>query len=176
MIKLNLGCGNNLIKGDGWINIDKYDKEADVILDMADLQTVFQPNTVDEIVIYQALEHTPWHRLHHILSSCFDVMKIDATLIIEVPDMDVVARGILKEGITQKWQDNIYGGYHRPWDADRYPDAFFHAGSIHYQAFNFKKLDDGLKKAGFSKVIKQEMKDKHPDYHYEENLSVKAVK
>lgn len=176
MTKLNLGCGNNLIKGDGWINIDKYDKEADVLLDMADLGTVFPLNSVDEIVIYQALEHTPWHKLNHILSSCFEVMKNGATLIIEVPDMDVIARGILKDGITQKWQDNIYGGYHRPWDLQRYPDALFHAGSIHYQAFNFKKLDQELRKVGFREVIQQEMKDKHPDYHYEENLSVKVVK
>lgn len=173
-LKLNLGSGNNLISG--FINIDKYDKEADMLLDMADIHTVFQPDSVEEIVCYQALEHTPWNQLEHILSSCYVVLKKGGTLLIEVPDMDVIARWILERGIDQVVQDNIYGGYHRPWDRERYPDADFHAGSIHYQAFNFKKLEDALLKAGFSQVIKHTMEQKHKDYLYEENLSVKGIK
>lgn len=176
MTKLNLGSGNNLING--FVNIDKYDHEADMMLDMAELHTVFEPNSVEEIVIYQALEHTPWFQLSHILKSCYTVMKDGAKLTIEVPDMDVIARWILERGIDQIVQDNIYGGYHRPWDQERYPDALFHAGSIHYQAFNFKKLHDALVEAGFKSenIHKNSMEQKHPDYHYEENLSVEVKK
>lgn len=174
MIKLNLGCGNNLIPG--FTNIDKYDTEADVLLDMCELESMFNENTVDEIVIYQALEHIPWHKTVPTLQSCYKVLKPDGKIIIEVPDIEVVAQWIISEGWSQKAQDNIYGGYHRPWDTGRYPDYDFHAGSIHYQCFTFQRLLQDLESVGFRDVVRQTMEEKHKDYKYEENLSVRAIK
>lgn len=171
-MKINLGCGDNLIEG--YMNIDKYDPRADIEMDMADLK--LPSDSADEIVIYQALEHTPWHQLNDILTNCYRTLKPGGKLIIEVPDLEVICRRILEEGLTQNSHDNIYGGYHRPWDSNRYEDADFHKGSIHYQGFTCKKLTTALSKAGFDKARVRDMEEKHPDYRYEENLSIEAIK
>lgn len=171
-MKLNLGCGNN--KLDGYLNIDKFDKEADFLADMVDID--LPSESIEEIVIYQALEHTQWNLLEKILGNCYRLLQSGGRLIIEVPDIDVVCRKILSEGLTQQWHDNIYGGYYRPQDKDRYPDWEFHLGSVHYQAFNFNKLNNALLTSGFKNIRQRPMEEKHPDYRYEENLSVEAIK
>ena len=171
-MKLNLGCGDNLVEG--FLNIDKFDDAADMKMDMADVD--FDDESVDEIVIYQALEHVPWHQTDKILTNCFRMLRKGGKLTVEVPDIGYVAQKICEEGISQKWHDNIYGGYHRPWDRLRYKDAEFHQGSIHYQGFDWTKLRNALLFAGFEDVVKNPMEKKHPDYQYEENLSVTATK
>lgn len=171
-MRLNLGCGDNLIEG--YVNIDKYDKAADVRADMADV--AYPDKSIEEIVIYQALEHTPYNSLNSILSNCHRMLVPGGKLIIEVPDIEYAALEILSDGLSDKWVHHIWGEYYRPWDKERYPDATFHAGSIHYQGFTFDRLSNALKQAGFSDVRKREMAEKHPSYKFEENLSVEAVR
>lgn len=170
MTKLNLGSGNNLVEG--FVNIDKFDKEADLLADMIDV--VFPEDSIEEILILQALEHTPWHLLDTILSNCYHMLQPGGKLIVEVPDIEYVFEMIKKEGLTQKWHDNLYGGYHRPWDSGRYPDYLFHQGSIHYQGFTFNKLYGALFKAGFEKIRRLPMEEKYAQY--EENLAMEATK
>ena len=171
-MKLNLGCGDNLIQG--FYNVDKYDQAADFVCAIQDLE--FESDSIEEIVMYQVLEHTLWHELTEIMDNCYRMLAPGGKITIEVPDMEVIAKGILEDGMTREWQDNIYGGYHRPWDVNRYPDALFHQGSVHYQGFTFAKLHDALYDAGFGMIHKNSMAEKHPNYKYEENLSVTAIK
>lgn len=169
-MRLNLGSGNNLVEGA--VNVDKFDNEADVLADMADLN--YPDDSVEEITIYQALEHTPWHQLDDILTNCHRMLQPGGKLIIEVPDLEYVFKKILEEGLTQHWHDNIFGGYHRPWDAERYPDHLFHQGSIHYQGFNYGKLYSALFKVGFRDIRVLPMAEKQAKY--EENLAMEAIK
>ncbi len=171
-MRLNLGCGDNLIAG--YVNIDKYDKAAEVQADMADV--AYPDKSVEEIAIYQALEHTPYNSLDSILRNCHRMLKPGGKLIIEVPDIEYAAQEILTDGLSDKWIHHIWGEYHRPWDKERYPDATFHAGSIHYQGFTYQRLEDALFNAGFHEVRRREMEEKHKDYKFEENLSVEAIK
>lgn len=171
-MKLNLGCGDNTI--DGYLNIDKTDIAADIIMDMTEVR--YPDETVDEIVIYQALEHIPHQRTVPFLMNCYAMLKRGSKMVIEVPNLTVVCRNVLEQGLTPQWHDNIYGGYYRPQDIDRYPDWEFHRGSIHYQGFTEERLVRVLKEAGFSQIDINPMDKKHPDYRYEENLSVTAWK
>lgn len=173
-MKLNIGCGNNLI--DGYVNCDKFDVAADLRFDMVDLAEQFAPDSIEKIVFYQSLEHIPWHQTMTVFNACFTVLQPGGGLLIEVPDLEVVCRNVLTYGMTQQWHDNIYGGYHRPWDKDRYPDALFHAGSIHYQGFTFDRIHKLLTSVGFVDIEKGGMEKKHKDYKYEENLHVEAKK
>ena len=167
-MKLNLGCGDNLL--DGYINVDKYDKAADVQADITDLP--FEDNSVDKVVAYQVIEHVPYNLNDKLFAEIYRVLKPGGTAILETPDIDVVAVKILQEGITDQWRHNLVGEYYRLWDKDRYDDWEHHAGSIHRNPFNFALIERYASNAGFKSVTKRE-----PDFYpCEENLSVELVK
>lgn len=167
-VKLNLGCGDNLLEG--YINVDKYDKAADVQADITELP--YEDNSVDKVVAYQVIEHVPYNLNDKLFAEIYRVLKPAGTAILETPDIDVVAVKILQEGITDQWRHNLVGEYYRPWDKDRYDDWEHHAGSIHRNPFNFALIERYASNAGFKSVTKRE-----PDFYpCEENLSVELVK
>lgn len=172
-MKLNLGSGNNRI--DGFISVDLYDEEADVRADITELP--YEANSVDEIVCYQVVEHVPYNKSEQMFEEMCRVLKPSGTAIIETPDVDIVCQKILEEGLQPKWIYSLVGEYYRPWDKDRYEDWEHNAASIHRNPWNFNRIKEIATRAGFSQVIQHtELKDKHPDYQYEETLSVRLVK
>lgn len=167
-MKLNLGCGDNLL--DGYINVDKYDKAADIQADITDLP--FEDNSVDKVVAYQVIEHVPYNLNDKLFAEIYRVLKPGGTAILETPDIDVVALKILQEGLTDQWVYNLVGEYYRPWDKDRYDDWEHNAGSIHRNPWNYARIEDFAMRAGFKKIKRRE-----PDFYpCEENLSVELVK
>lgn len=182
--RLNLGCGNNLI--DGFINIDKFDKEADVMADICYLP--YDNNSVDEIVSYQVIEHLPYWQTSLLVNSigqqyeptffqeCHRVMKTGAKMITECPDIEYISKRIAKTGeIDYESMVNLYGEYYRPWDTGRYDDWEHQAGSLHINAFTFKKIQQIADYVGFE-VRRHTMEEKHAHYKFEGNLSVEWIK
>ena len=173
MARLNLGSGNNAI--DGFISVDLYDETADVRADICELP--FDNDSVEEIVCYQVVEHVPYNRSQQMFDEMYRVLKPGGMAIVETPDVDVVCRKILEEGLQDKWLYSLVGEYHRPWDKERYDDWEMNAASIHRNPWNYDRLASFAKGAGFSKVEQQtSLLDKHPDYRYEETLSVRLTK
>lgn len=183
-LKLNLGCGNNLIGG--YVNIDKFDKEADVLADICDLP--YDDSSVDEIVSYQVIEHLPYWQTGNLTSSigqdypprffeeCFRVLKPGGFMITECPDIEHIARQIVEDGdVDYRSMINLYGEYYRPWDQNRYPDWGHQAGSLHINAFTWKRIQRIADRVGFE-VYRNKMDEKHVNYRFEENLSVRWTK
>jgi len=171
MKKLNLGSGNNHIEG--YISVDKYDKEAEVRADIVDLP--YEDESVDEIVCYQVIEHMPYNQSTQVFEEMYRVLKPGATAIVETVDFDIVAQGVLEEGLTDKWIRNIYGEYYRPQDRNRYEDWEMHEGSVHRNPWNKSRLREIAEEMGF-KVRFRPMEEKHEDYRYEECLSAELTK
>ena len=168
MARLNLGSGNT--KLDGFISVDLYDTEADVRADITGLP--FDSESVDEIVSYQVIEHVPYNKSQQMFDEMYRVLKPGGTVIIETPDIAVVSRKILEEGLTDKWLYNLVGEYYRPWDKDRYDDWEMNAASIHRNPWTMERIVKFAFVAGFSGIERRE-----PDFYpCEENLSVRLTK
>lgn len=167
-MKLNLGSGNNRV--DGFVSVDLYDEEADVRADISELP--FDSNSIEEIVCYQVVEHVPYNKSQQMFDEMYRVLVSGGTAKIETPDIDVVCRKILEEGLQDKWIYNLVGEYHRPWDKDRYDDWEHNAASIHRNPWNFERLERIAKQAGFTKVERYTS----TIYPYEENMACLLTK
>jgi predicted SAM-dependent methyltransferase len=171
-LKLNLGSGNNRI--DGFVSVDLYDQEADVMADICELP--YANDSVDEIVCYQVIEHISYNKSQPLFDELYRVLVPGGTAIIETPDIDVVCRKILEQGLLEKWIYNLVGEYYRPQDKQRYEDWDMNAASIHRNPWNYDRLEAFVKGAGFKQLRRRPMAEKHPDYRYEENMSVCLTK
>lgn len=168
MVRLNLGSGDS--KLEGFISVDLYDETADVRADICELP--FDNESIDEIVAYQVIEHLEYNKSQQMFDEMYRVLKPGGTAIVETPDIAVVARKILEEGLTDKWLYNLVGEYYRPWDKERYDDWEHNAASIHRNPWTMERLTKFAFVAGFSQIDRRE-----PDfYHYEENMSVRLTK
>lgn len=167
-MRLNLGSGDSKLPG--FISVDLYDETADVRADITELP--FNDGEVDEIVCYQVIEHVPYYKSQQMFDEMFRVLKPEGTVILETPDIDVVCRKILEEGLTDNWMYNLVGEYHRPWDKERYEDWEHNAASIHRNPWNFARLEGFAHNAGFKLVERRD-----PDFYpCEENMSVRLTK
>lgn len=169
-MKINIGSGAERIEG--FTNVDLYDETADVIADISELP--FENNSVEEIIARQVIEHIPYNQSRQVFSEMYRVLNSQGTATLETPDIDVVCRKILEEGLQDKWIYNLVGEYYRPWDKARYDDWEMNAASIHRNPWNYNRLYKLAKEVGFSKIEKLGgPSDKYP---FEENLWVVLTK
>jgi SAM-dependent methyltransferase len=96
-IKLNLGCGDKIIEG--YINVDvvssRAGKKPDVICDLHNL-SVFESNSVDEILSVHVIEHFWQWEVVDILNEWKRVLKPGGKMIIECPNLISAAEEFLK--------------------------------------------------------------------------------
>jgi predicted SAM-dependent methyltransferase len=168
-MKLNLGSGAE--RFDGFINVDLYDKTADVIADICN--TPFENSSVDEIKCIQVIEHIPYNKSQDVFKEMYRLLKNGGYADIETPNIDVVCMGILREGLLDKWIYNLVGEYYRPHDKNRYDDWEHNLASIHRNPWNLSRLRNIVADLGFR------LEEKHwseSQYKCEENLYVRLWK
>lgn len=86
MVFLNLGCGEELIRRPGWVNVDMFNPLPGILpIELCDIRKLpYDSGSVDRIVASQVLEHLEnpidglreWYR----------VLKPGGTILIAVPD------------------------------------------------------------------------------------------
>lgn len=167
--QLNLGSGKERVPG--FVSVDLYDDEADIRADICELP--FGDGSTSEIVAYQVIEHVPYNKNQALFEEMYRVLEPGGTAILETPDIDVVCKNILRDGLTDQWVHNLVGEYYRPHDKGRYDDWEHNAASIHRNPWNYARIKQFALDAGFSKVERRPEAD---FYKCEENLSVMLTK
>lgn len=145
-MKLNLGAGDSKI--DGFTSVDLYDPAADVMADICELP--FPNDSVDEIVAYQVVEHIPYQKSAQMFEEMYRVLKPGGIATFETPDVDIICKNILRDGLEDKWVYSLVGEYYRPWDKDRYSDWENVAAAIHRNPWNFRKVQAICEPLGFT--------------------------
>jgi SAM-dependent methyltransferase len=113
MIKLNLGCGDDIKKG--YINVDLFSPEAELKWDLNKLPYPFKTNSVDEIMMIHVLEHV--NDPCAVVEELIRISKPDAKIIIEVPHYNHSAsiEAVHKTLFTRHWFRFWYKNNARPY-------------------------------------------------------------
>lgn len=99
-MRLNLGCGNDI--REGYVNVDfrQIDPRV-VIVDLSKFPWPFEDQSADEILMLDLLEHFPYAQTKLILLECYRVLRSDGTVVIQVPDMEILASVFVGDTTTQ---------------------------------------------------------------------------
>lgn len=115
----------------------------------------FNNNSIDEIVMYQVLEHIPLYNVGNILSEISRVLKKDGIFLVCVPDIKETAK-LLAESKTDEEEDwairLVHGTQRNKW-------------SHHYCGYTFRTLKNTLMKFGFTKFEELKSINFYPVIH-----------
>jgi hypothetical protein len=95
MIRLNLGCGSDVKHG--YVNVDFRSLSPGIVeADLSSFPWQWKDESVDEVLMYDFLEHFPYHTTKPMLEEVWRILKVGAAVEIQVPDFEQCARAILK--------------------------------------------------------------------------------
>lgn len=139
-MKLHLGCGHfNL---EGWINVDLYTPESDVIADVLNLP--FKDSTAEAILALHLIEHFDYFEAFNLFKEWYRVLKPGGLLIVECPDLRKVAKAFLDNSIPF---DALYVClYGEP----------YKSGQAHHYGWFREQLEWVLKGIGFREFTEKE--------------------
>jgi len=144
MLKLNVGCGGDI--RDGYENIDyyccgavsegDYDSNGVRKINIENLHNYYKPESVDEIVAQDVLEHFQIKRSIAILQQLSILLKRRGIIRIRVPDAMMQAKCLI---------DKV-------WDIKTFNHMFFapqdHDGNVHKCCFTMDYLCELLQNCG----------------------------
>jgi ubiquinone/menaquinone biosynthesis C-methylase UbiE len=140
MIKLNLGCGAEIL--DEFINIDFIHTAGVNLLHDLNKPLPFKDNYADFILASDVLEHFPSSKYSKILADWVRVLKPGAEIHIRVPNIELICEKIHKQLLPAKALiELLYGGQDSP-------------GNFHYNGFTKPLLIDAIKSAGCREICR----------------------
>lgn len=142
LIKLNLGCGNEIL--DGYINCDIINPKADMLFDAT--KVPFPDNSVDEIRAYHIIEHFPFKQGLAALTEWFRVLKPNGKLIIETPDLLNTCKQFVESDEATRIM--LYGNFFA------FPDIS--PLEAHYFLFTETQMFWSLSQIGFDRITRVE--------------------
>jgi len=148
-LKLNLGCGNYLLKNYKNIDIVKTAPRT-IVADIRHLD--YAPDTVDEIYIRHTIEHFYKDEIKTMLKDFCKMLKPKHKLIIETVDFEAIIHGWLGEQMDKELLNEFLFGFYA-YENIREREPYM----LHKFIFDYWLLHDFLREAGFNDVkwIKQ---------------------
>lgn len=138
LIKLNLGCGDEIL--DGYINCDMDNAKADMLFDAAIIP--FPDNSVDEIRAYHLIEHFPFQKGLSVLKEWFRALKPNGKLIMETPDLLNTCKTFVES--DEQSRIILYGHFFAWPDLSPY--------QAHYFLFTETQMIWSLESVGFTNI------------------------
>jgi len=150
-VYLNLGCGKRIL--DGFINIDRYCLSDPRIL-RADIYRLPLGNeTADALFSAHSLEHLPIRRASLALQDWYRVMKPGATLLLSMPDLDMIMRTLLQENLSargRRWFLYTLFGYQTDMEFSRdTDDPPLDYGQFHASGYSIRTIVDEMRTVGY---------------------------
>ncbi|MEK7549176.1 MAG: methyltransferase domain-containing protein, partial [Patescibacteria group bacterium] len=137
--KLNLGCGDLILKG--FINIDLYSDKAQLKCNGKYLP--FKDNSIDEIYASHLIEHFDFKEGFDVLKEWLRVLKVEGKLIIETPDLLESAKKFIEA--NEQERINFYSHFFsEPWID----------GQWHKFLYTYTQLKWTLEQVGFRSIEK----------------------
>ncbi len=155
--KVNLGCGNNHLKG--WLNCDIYPQPGICYVDCTK-KLPFGDSSVDFIFIEHTIEHMEMPQITGLMEECYRVLKMKGTVRLVTPDLDAFLLMVSRpESETAKY----YIEWYRKRKDDLFPAGPVRAlNSIFYEhghrfIMNISYLTELLSGLGFNRVRRCEV-------------------
>ena len=92
-MKLNLGCGSDIRPN--YVNIDFRSGFGITTIDLSKFPWPFDSNSIDEILMFDFLEHFKYKETDIILNEVWRILKNNAFVDIQVPDFECCALAIM---------------------------------------------------------------------------------
>lgn len=107
-MKLNVGCGLNILKG--YVNIDKVKTTPEtVVKDILNLD--YPDNSVEEIYMRHVIEHFFEDDIKKLLKNCYRMLQPGGKLVIETPDFDRIVEAWTKKILPKELLNKFLFGF-----------------------------------------------------------------
>jgi len=136
-MKLHLGCAQKRIEG--FINVDVRELEGVDVIDNIITLEKFDINSADLIYVSHVLEHVGRLEYKAVLKRWYDILKVNGTLRIAVPDFEAVTNHYNKFKDLSKLRGFLWGGQ-------------TYAQNYHYCGWDFDTLKSDLESIGFKDI------------------------
>lgn len=112
---LNLGSGATRLEG--CVNVDLLEG-SDVVLDILQLGTRFEKNSVERVFLFHTIEHIPESKHHTLVSQIWDVLVPGGKFVCSYPEFKICAKHYIDnyKGLREFWKATIYGRQAHPGD------------------------------------------------------------
>ena len=174
-MKLNLGCGKSILEG--YDNIDLNNKDSRVI--KCDIRSLpqYANNSIDEIILYNVLEHLCNKDLRHSLKEWHRILKSEGLIRISVPNVI----GTIKAFLENRLDTSGFKKHFAHWSPEEVvfqmlygrADIFGDNDPIecqHMTGFCYNRLNRFLEECGFKIIKANDTTDTN------QNLEVEAMK
>ncbi len=150
-MKIHIGCGEKFLPG--YTHVDARDfPHVDYVTDKLDKLDMFQNDSADEIYACHVLEHFTRAEMKRgdLLQEWHRILKRGGILRIAVPDFEAIVAEYLATKNLETVMGLLYGGQNYEYN-------------FHYQAYDFRRLEDLLKRSGFSDVERYDWREFLPE-------------
>ena len=150
-VYLNLESGKRTLEG--FINIDRYTNNPSVL--KADIYKIpLKDNSADGLFSAHSLEHLPIRRASLALRDWHRVMKPGATLLLSMPDIDMIMKVLLREDLSahsRRWFLFTLFGYQADMECDNTAeDPPVDPGQFHTCGYSKRTIVEEMRGVGYT--------------------------